>query len=129
MRPIGQYREFDGWLGAAESIRDDIRPAIDPVLQRRATFYLASGARVLSVMGTRPDVIDAENVYLSESLLSDGEWFWRADLAHYMIKYGLALEDDFLTTAKRNRWTAPVLSDQELLDASEAIQAYLAAHS
>jgi hypothetical protein len=120
---VGMYREFGDWLlSSNESIHEAIDPGMAHEVRRRLAFYLALGAPVVHVMGVRPDVIDGEDVFLSGSLLSDGEWFWRQDLAHYVVKYGLAVPRRLMEDAASNLWRPPVLSDAELTTAAAQIQ-------
>jgi hypothetical protein len=120
---VGTYRELqDLSPSAAQSIHEAIDPEMPPAERRRLAFYLALGTPAIRVMGMRRDVIDGEDIFLGESLLTDGEWFWRQDLAHYVVKYGLALPVKLIEHAASNLWRPPVLSDSELVEAAARIR-------
>lgn len=59
--------------------------------------YLRSGHVLIDVLETRPDVLDGSVVEESSSVLGDGQWVWREDLAHYVAKYRLGLGQEFLS--------------------------------
>lgn len=84
--PLGFFRELGPSPASALSVQEAIGQGPTPELQRRAAFYLVQGTCVAAVMGMLPDVLDGEQIFLSESIVSDGDWFWRRDLAHYVAK-------------------------------------------
>jgi hypothetical protein len=58
--------------------------------------YLRAGHEVFTVMGAAVDVLDPEQQFLSrDSLLTDGEWMWRADLWHYVRLHRVRLPNEF----------------------------------
>ena len=63
------YAEFGKPVAGAPSLQDASRSS-DAVRQRRTAAYLLTGTAVRSTMGMTPDVLDDQEVYLSESLIS-----------------------------------------------------------
>jgi hypothetical protein len=63
--------------------------------------YLENGIRLVDIMEAEPDVI-AGDQYISgsSSVLTDGEWIWRADLTYYLRRYHLHLDEEFLNHAR-----------------------------
>ena len=127
IRRLGLFRELEPRATGAPSIHDAVGAGPGGERQRRATFYLATASHVVAVMEMLPDVIDGEQVFLSGGYQSDGDWFWRSDLAHYVLKYNLTLPDDFITHAESFMWSPGVLSGDELLACSRAIGDHLSA--
>lgn len=125
IRQLGLFREFELRSTAAPSIHDAVGGGPGGERQRRATFYLATASHVVAVMEMVPDVIDGEQVFLSGGYQSDGDWFWRSDLAHYVLKYNLALPDDFITHAESFMRSPGVISGDELLACGQAIADHL----
>jgi hypothetical protein len=48
-------------------------------------------------------------------LLTDGQWLWYSDLAHYVERYHVALDPCFVAHAQSKNWTVPQLSHADLL--------------
>ncbi len=91
-------------------------------LRRLVAFYLVQGQPVRHTMERRDDVLDGERIYLSGGLLTDGEWYWRCDLAHYVLKYGMTMPESFLENAEANAWTPPHLADDHLAALAKRIR-------
>ena len=124
--PLGFFRELGPSLASAPSVGEAIGRGPTPELQRRAAFYLVQGTLVVAVMGILPDVLDGEPTFLSEGIVSDGGWFWRRDLAHYVAKYNIALPKAFLEHAASHQWSPGVLVGQDLQRAGDAIHDFVA---
>ncbi len=119
--PLGFFRELGPSPPSAPSVSDAVGRGPTPEVQRRALFYLIQGTCVSAIMGMLPDVLDGEAVFLSESILSDGDWFWRRDLAHYVAKYNIALPPAFLEHAALYLWSPGVLEGPDLDRAVTAV--------
>lgn len=113
MRRLGDFREFSTEIGTAPSIIESFDENMPARLRRLVAFYLLQGGALRYTMERLPDVVDGEDVYLSGGLQTDGEWFWRTDLAHYVMKYGLALPGEFIDHASANSWNPPELTDED----------------
>ena len=69
----------------------------DKNIAEKVALYLSSGIPVIDFMEGTYDPFD-ENVVISggSSLLSDGYWIWRYDLAYLVEKYCLGLPEKFI---------------------------------
>jgi hypothetical protein len=54
-------------------------------------------------------------------LLTDGQWFWYSDLAHYVEHYHLALDERFIQHVRSRNWSPPQLTEDELVEIGEAV--------
>jgi hypothetical protein len=114
--PLGVFREFSDWSSDSPSIRDAIGAGPPPEVQRRLAFYLSQATSIRATMGRESDVIDGEDVYLSTGLQSDGDWYWRGDLAHYVLKYNVQVPDAFIEHAASHLWSPGQLTDAQAHD-------------
>ncbi len=120
MRRLGGIRELAG--GPTDPSLADVARASDEVQQRRTAAYLLTATRVRMTMEQIPDILDGEAVYLSGGLCSDGDWYWREDLAHYVMKYNVVLPKDFYRHAEANLWSPGVLAGDGLIRAVAAVR-------
>lgn len=120
VKPIGFYREMDvhydaAWGGSVPA------PASGegryPVAELAG--YLASGHPLLDVTELTTDVIGgAFRVPGGSSVLTDGAFVWRADLAEYVGHHRIALPEDFLRAARENGFRVPPADHEVLLPLS-----------
>lgn len=97
------------WVGKFRELSDDVsdrsmHDAVDGMSETEASVvarYLRSGLGLIDVMELRPDVLDGTRIAESASILGDGQWVWREDLAHYVEKYRVALDPEFLASIVR----------------------------
>ncbi len=108
MRRLGFFDELVGTDACDESMLAAVRSSPDES-EAAVVAYLRTGVPVLDVMERRRDVLDATPVAETGSLLTDGTWYWREDLAHYVSKYHLQLSDDFLSHVKAHDFQVPDL--------------------
>ncbi|WP_256341606.1 hypothetical protein [Streptomyces sp. TLI_105] len=54
-------------------------------------------------------------------LHTDGQWLWYSDLAHYVERYHIALDEEFLQHARNRNFTPPQLSHADLLKIEETL--------
>ncbi|WP_431683744.1 hypothetical protein [Kitasatospora sp. KL5] len=52
--------------------------------------------------------------------MTDGHWLWHSDLAHYVQRYHVVLDPEFIKHVRSNGWTVPDLSDSDV-DAMVAV--------
>ena len=84
--------------------------------------YLRSGSIVLAIMEQTSDLIGAKfSVAGGSAILTDGEYFWRADTAEYVEFYGVALPLEFELSRSEAGWQQRVLTTQEVIDADRQI--------
>ncbi|MGW4996396.1 hypothetical protein ACWEP8_01925 [Streptomyces hydrogenans] len=55
------------------------------------------------------------------SLLTDGQWFWYSDLAHYVERYHVTLDPRFVQHARSANWCPPRLTEDELIERGDAL--------
>ncbi|GAB1337529.1 hypothetical protein ACE1SV_41190 [Streptomyces sp. E-15] len=117
MKLIGFYQEMDSryadsWGGTipAPGSGEGKYPVPDVI------GYLKSGYPILDVMELTSDVIgSAFRVPGGSSVLTDGLFAWREDLAPYVERYHIDLPQDFLDVSRRNGFRIPTVDHEELL--------------
>lgn len=120
MKFIGFYQEMDpkyagSWGGPAPLPESGVGkyPVQDLV------GYLKSGYPILDVMELTTDVIGgAFRVPGGSSVLTDGEFVWREDLAWYVDRYHIDLPQDFLETAQHHAYRTPSIPHETLISIS-----------
>ncbi|WP_157855875.1 hypothetical protein [Streptomyces aureocirculatus] len=92
--------------------------------------YLHSGHPVLDVMESTTDVIgQAFHVPGGSSILTDGSFAWRVDLASYVEHYSIALPSDFLEFMSSNNFKVAHVPKDRLLEISVAVSSALGFHT
>jgi hypothetical protein len=118
---FGFFSEFFEREEAARrlgSIHEKIGGLGDDVDTGAVATYLRSGNSMVDTMEAVFDVITGESFYEvsgASSLLTDGVWLWRYDLAHYVEKYRLWVPPEFVEHAASLGFQAPVLSEEQLV--------------
>lgn len=80
------------------------------------TTYLQRGAIVFAAMEYTVDVLNGSfGVSGGSSILTDGDYCWRADLANYVDTYGVELPNRLVELARSRRWEPPALSEADVL--------------
>lgn len=98
MEFVGFFRELDPG-GPTDIYVEDLKDAAGAgdYAVAEVAGYLESGYPILDVMESTPDPLDkAAYVRGGPSLLTDGEWVWRHDLAHYVRNYRVHLPGAFM---------------------------------
>ncbi|PLC40476.1 hypothetical protein C0Q88_21980 [Ralstonia pickettii] len=102
MRVVGVFREL---TGSKPIYLPSIYEAQNKLLPQDASdlvAYLRKGVPVFDVMEATRDPFDATKfVSGGASLLSDGTWVWREDLAYYLERYNVGVSSDFIKHARR----------------------------
>ena len=104
MKVVGVFHELG--RGIDKSVQS-IHSVVGKLSNEKAVSvaeYLRSGIPVFDVMESTIDPFD-NSVCIDggPSLLSDGEWIWRSDLAYFVEKYKVALPDEFIVCALTNK--------------------------
>jgi hypothetical protein len=111
---FGFFRELYDDDPADPSLRDAVRPTAHAD-GSRIVAYLEAGIGLAGVGKFVGDVLNPDARFgVSPSLLSDGAWLWRADLAYYVKTYHIELPDEFVAHMRQNRWSVPALSEAEV---------------
>jgi hypothetical protein len=120
MKKLGFFQEFDEDNAENDIMASCVRsePA---TMQTDVVRYLQRGIPVIDVMEVSPDVLDGSAVDETGSILTDGEWYWREDLAHYVSKYNIALPDEFLADIAGRAYELPLTSVEQLAVATQAV--------
>jgi hypothetical protein len=83
------YRTLAPADGGANSIRiHDAARESSPAQRLLIASYLAGGSAISRVPGRGRDVFD-ERAAVSLDIVTDGEWVWPLDAAHYCERYGV----------------------------------------
>lgn len=85
-----------GGSDLGRTLESRLRSGQSPAIRRQVAIYLLSSPYISACMGIETDVFDGEPLNLTCSMQSDGEWYWRCDLAHYVLKYGVGLPKAFM---------------------------------
>jgi len=109
------------WVGFRESATDGDLPSLresigklDDRLRIRLAAYLRTGVCVMEVEEEGFDLMDASVALPPVSFLSDGEWVWQNDVAHYVETYRAAVPAEFVAKA-----IDAVQVDRSRVDANE----------
>lgn len=112
MRTAGFYPETHGIEGAptlADASSTEPHPD-----ETRIVAYLGNGKLLAYSPGVVADVFQPDLVAGSGSVLTDGEWVWPDELAHYVRTYGVRLDPEFAAHMSSVGWDVPELSDEDL---------------
>ncbi|MFF0591063.1 hypothetical protein ACFYWD_34415 [Streptomyces sp. NPDC003781] len=119
VRAVGFFDELSpGWGFPTDgAIKDAVRSSADAD-EHRLVEYLRRGSGIWSEMGAQADVLDPGGPVLvgAGSLLTDGVWLWRDDLAYYVAKYHLVLPSDFVARARELGHRPPEVPASRLVE-------------
>ncbi|WP_028815349.1 hypothetical protein [Streptomyces flavidovirens] len=120
-RFVGEYRELGHGRSDGPSLHAAVRDEGGQD-EKSLARYLREGA-ALAATGTRVhDVLSPEHELIGGlSLLTDGQWFWYSDLAHYVERYHVTLDERFIQHARSRNWSPPQLTNDELVEIEEAM--------
>jgi hypothetical protein len=77
--------------------------------------YLKSGHVLVDMMDTMRDVVSGDEWILAASTtLTDGEWLWRDDLAHYVRRHHVRLPEEFMACVRANGYRVPDVDEATL---------------
>ncbi|CAL9496646.1 hypothetical protein [Streptomyces sp. enrichment culture] len=119
VRAVGFFDELSpGWGFPTDgAIKDAVRSSADAD-EHRLVEYLRRGSGIWSEMGAQADVLDPGGPVLvsAGSLLTDGVWLWRDDLAYYVAKYHPVLPSDFVARARELDYRPPEVPESRLVE-------------
>lgn len=75
--------------------------------------YLRGGVAIDQCPGVGVDVFDPSK-HTPLDVMTDGEWVWPADAAHYCSEHGIGPHPDFVAKIVRLQGVAPIPTAQEL---------------
>ncbi|MEU8795325.1 hypothetical protein [Streptomyces sp. NPDC048643] len=114
-RFLGEFQELDHGRDDGSSLRACAHQegAADEAALVR---YLRAGSVLAATTSLVRDVLSPTNELIgSLHVLTDGEWFWYTDLAHYVERYHVSLDVEFVDHARGRGWTPPQLSEADLV--------------
>jgi hypothetical protein len=122
-RFLGEFRELAHGRPDGPALRDSVRDHAAPD-EEKLVHYLRAGAR-LAFTGSRVhDVLSPDRELIGAlELYTDGEWFWYSDLAHYIERYHVPLDEAFIKYAHARHWTPPRLSTEDLIRIGDTLDA------
>jgi hypothetical protein len=104
VRIAGDYAELPWASVGAPSLRSAAAAHPRPY-EADAVRYLNGGTLLVAAPAVAYDVLEEERILLgSTGLLTDGEWLWSTHLAHYLSRYHVELDPDFLVHARARAW-------------------------
>jgi hypothetical protein len=128
LKPLGVFGEREYQKKWGPEVAEELRRIVGeiPKSERtRISSYLSSGTPILALMGYSSDILDGKfEMAGGMGIMSDGVYFWRQDAAKYVEFYGTALDPQFLTRAEDLNWTAPVITQQEVIELDRYLFAY-----
>ncbi|MGW2841399.1 hypothetical protein ACWCWD_26825 [Streptomyces sp. NPDC001493] len=111
---VGDFRELEHGRPDGPSLRSAVRAHESPYA-RELVQYLRNGALLAATAALVHDVLSPDEAAIGGlQLLTDGQWLWYSDLAHYVEHHHVALDRQFIQHARGNDWTAPALSPADL---------------
>ncbi len=112
---VGEFKELGHGRPDGPSLRSAVR-AQEPANARELVEYLRAGTILAATTTLVHDVLSPRNAVIGGlHLLTDGHWLWYSDLAHYVERHHVALDPRFVAHARGNHWTAPLVSNADLL--------------
>ncbi|MEU6914235.1 hypothetical protein [Streptomyces olindensis] len=119
-RFLGEFRELEHGRTDGPSLRDCVRSEGESH-EADLVRYLRAGSVPAATTARVHDVLSPGNELIGGlHLLTDGEWFWYSDLAHYVERYHVPLDARFVDHARTRGWTPPQLTDAELVRLADA---------
>ncbi|MGA4727703.1 hypothetical protein ACPB67_09820 [Micromonospora taraxaci] len=116
LKVAGMFREF-GPVRSAEpqpSIFDSVTAEELPDLNQVVT-YLNSGHVLIDVMDVVDDAFDSTRQVMNGStVMTDGDWLWRKDLAYYVRRHRVAVPEAFLALIRERNYVVPSRGVPEL---------------
>jgi hypothetical protein len=118
VRPVGFFAELDP--SRPDLFRESIYEARGDGVGESETEivqYLKDGVPILDIMeGTRDVIADDTVISGGSSILGDGTWVWREDLAHYVGRYHIKLDEDFVRHVKTVDFRVPPLQNDRAIE-------------
>ncbi|GGV33794.1 hypothetical protein GCM10010182_66980 [Actinomadura cremea] len=113
-RFLGRFRELPHGTPDGPSLRAAVRPRGDEH-EELLVRYLRAGTMFAVTTSLVPDVLsDSEKPIARLAILTDGQWFWSSDLAHYVERYHVRLDPRFVHQVRAREGDPPELSEAEI---------------
>lgn len=120
-RILGEYQELGHGHADGPSLRDSVQQRGESH-EADLVRYLRSGSVLAATTSRVRDVLSPGNELIgSLNLLTDGEWFWYTDLAHYVERYHVSLDARFIEHVRGRGWAPPLLSEADLIQLADVL--------
>lgn len=101
MKVIGLFKELEPKTKSKLPSIFDASYKLHPEVAQKISNYLKNGTVVIDVIGFSSDPFhkfssDRYAIQTYDSIASDGRWIWRMDLAYYVEKYRVQIEEDVI---------------------------------
>ncbi len=84
--------------------------------------YLQAGTLFVVSGDAAHDVLAAEANYIGPlAALTDGEWVWHSDLAYYVERYHVPLDECFVKRVRHLKGVPPTVSHADLIALEEVM--------
>ena len=124
MKVIGLFRELVSKPKPSSTGIKELIGILKGDIKYKTLDYIRRGTGVFDVMGAERDVLNEKIVINgASSLVSDGFWIWRLDLAYYVEKYGIGLDREFLAEIE-NDARQPEREQNVIAKFEEILRAY-----
>lgn len=103
-RAVGLFADLERKAGPHLPHLTHARDRLDPADVQRVLAHLQAGVGIIDCMEMCIDPLDSSQAHPGgSSLMSDGYWVWRADLAYYVKRYRVALAPAFIADVRAGR--------------------------
>ncbi|MET8974177.1 hypothetical protein ABZX85_01025 [Streptomyces sp. NPDC004539] len=119
---LGFYAELDPGIALNGSLHTAVRPTGEPD-EPALVAYLDAGHILIDVMESAPDVLTGLPHRHSpgcSSPVTDGTWFWRLDLPHYVETHHVVLPEEFLAHVRSLGHRMPALVGERFAPVHDA---------
>ncbi|MFY1702650.1 hypothetical protein ACN28G_13040 [Micromonospora sp. WMMA1923] len=116
VKTAGMFLEF-GPVRSAEPQRSILDSVADEELPdlARVVGYLDAGHVLIDVMDVAADPFEpTDQVMNGSTVLTDGDWLWRRDLAYYVRRHRVAVPAEFLALIRARGYAVPARGVPEL---------------
>jgi hypothetical protein len=97
MRVVGLMRELEPFAKRPLPSIEALRDGLDPAVVEPLVAYLREGDVAADCMEWCTDPLDPKVGFPGGSgIQSDGQWVWRQDLWHYVSRYRVGLDEEFV---------------------------------
>ncbi|MEV5831523.1 hypothetical protein AB0L25_38760 [Spirillospora sp. NPDC052242] len=113
-RFLGRFRELPHGAPDGPSLRAAVRPRGDEH-EELLVRYLRAGTTFAVTTSFVLDVLSGSKRPIARlAILTDGQWFWSSDLAHYVERYHVRLDHRFVRRVRAREGDPPALSEAEI---------------
>jgi len=113
LRGVGFFRELDIGDPSGPSLRGS--QSLTPLdHEDEIVWYLDASPVLMWSPVVERDALDPDTVIGTQIIHTDGVWQWPAGLVHYVRRYHVALDREFVAHMASRRWTPPAPQDVDI---------------